>query len=124
MSFEALTVKGNDNLGSYEILKISLEIYQLPVILKTAYWFTDRVFLQLRRCAQDKNVLELIIRAKGNQELCLENIAGEFCNSLIDQSVREIVNNQTQGIRDVIVKKAFSEASSPSENLLLERLGR
>lgn len=69
-------------------------------------------------------MLELIIRAKGNQELCLENIAGEFCNSLIDQSVREIVNNQTQGIRDVIVKKAFSEALSPYENLLLERLGR
>lgn len=46
--FEHLTIEGNDELGSYSELEIDDKVFPLAVILKTAYWFTERCYLQIR----------------------------------------------------------------------------
>jgi His-Xaa-Ser system protein HxsD len=40
----------------------------------------------------------------------IETITGEFQNSLLDQQLRMDIEEQTRGIRELIVAKAFSEA--------------
>lgn len=121
--FESLTVRGEDELGTYEILKVPCEIYPLPIILKAAYWFTDRVYLQIRRSASKQDCFEVLFRSKDLQSSAsLKQIVGDFCNSLIDQSIREIISAETHDIQSVIVKRAFAEALSPEESRLTERL--
>lgn len=55
--FEHLTIEGNDKLGSYSELEIDDKVFPLAVILKTAYWFTERCYLQIRQNPADGHFL-------------------------------------------------------------------
>ena len=52
-----------------------------------------------------------------------ENVPGEFCNALVDQSVRLKVQEETQEIQTIIVKRAFAEGLSKQEQEILKRIG-
>jgi hypothetical protein len=38
-------------------------------------------------------------------------MAGEFCNEVLDQELREIIAEETVGIRDLLLAQAFSKTS-------------
>ncbi len=92
--------------GDGLLAEVDLGVYGLPALLRVAYKFTDRCFLHLQRRTDD--VVEVRFRAKG-ANMSLENIAGEFCNELLDQALREIVASESESMRNLIVAHALSK---------------
>lgn len=109
-------------MGSYSELEIDDKVFPLAVILKTAYWFTERCYLQIRQNPADGHFF-VTFRSKNKKEDLDENVPGEFCNALVDQSVRLKVQEETQEIQTIIVKRAFAEGLSKQEQEILKRIG-
>jgi len=103
-------VIGQDELGSYARVCIDPNLYTLTAIFKTAYWFTDKYYLFL---ANRSSIVEVELRLKqGDSSDELKKICGQFLNNLLDQSVRQRVLEETSGIRDTLLKKAFFDAKA------------
>ena len=99
----------SDELGTFALLEVDTSIYSQVAILRTAYWFTENFFLFLSPGPSEGTVY-IELRSKGNpNDISLEKSLWEFCNSLLDHQVRQDVIQETGGIRDVIIRKAFSE---------------
>jgi His-Xaa-Ser system protein HxsD len=96
-----------DILGEFAKLSLSLAVYSEASVFKTAYWLTDRCYLFLDIDSEKRWVVE--IRRKPGSNLDLGEVASEFCNSLIDFRLRDIVNTETSGIREALVRHAFLE---------------
>jgi His-Xaa-Ser system protein HxsD len=96
-----------DQLGDYSSVSIDPSLYSEAAVYKTAYWFTDRYYVFLDRTAEGRIVVEL--RAKEANGGDLKAACAEFCNSLIDFRVRNIVAQETMPIREALVTKAFME---------------
>jgi His-Xaa-Ser system protein HxsD len=87
------------------LMEVDLEVYGLPALLKVAYKFTDRCFVHLQR--RNKRIVEVRFRPKGSQAE-LDSIAGEFCNEILDQRLREIVARESEPIRNLVLAHALS----------------
>jgi His-Xaa-Ser system protein HxsD len=97
-------------------IEVDLEVYGLPALLKVAYKFTDRCFIHLQH--RTERIVEVRFRAKGSQ-VSLDVIAGEFCNEVLDQRLREIVARESEPIRNLVLAHALSRvglANSESES--------
>ncbi len=108
-----------DELGAVARVQVESSVYSRVAIFKTAYWFTDRFYVFLSR----ENESELVtIELRAKQELSdgdLEVACREFCNSLIDQQVRQDVIQETGEIRDMLLRKAFGEGREHGDPDLL-----
>ncbi|MBP3438509.1 MAG: His-Xaa-Ser system protein HxsD [Sutterella sp.] len=122
-NFEPLSVLRQDDFGGYRRIIFDTSLYPMPVVLKTLYWFTDRYYIQLSWENESRRQLSITFRSKNSSEDVSEEVVGEFCNALIDQSVRYLVQKETQTVRDIIVKRAFSEALPRSEMDVAKRMG-
>jgi His-Xaa-Ser system protein HxsD len=100
--------------GATEIL-ISLKLYSIEAIKKTAYLFTNRfgVFLD----HHDSDHAKVVFNPdKDSKSLDFDSIYNEFCNELLDQDLREIIFNKTEGRRNLILAQAFSRTSLLSDD--------
>jgi His-Xaa-Ser system protein HxsD len=97
-----------------DVLSIDLNesLYSREAVLRTAYWFTDRCYLYIAR--PTPGLFRVQFKPKGlKPELAgetLEEIAGEFLNSLLDHQLRQDIESETGQIRELLVAKAFAEA--------------
>lgn len=58
-------------------------------------------------------MVEVEFRLKsGDSADALKKVCGEFLNNLLDQSVRQMVLEETSGIRDTLLKKAFFDVKA------------
>ena len=96
-----------DVLGELATVDIDVSVYSEAAIFKTAYWLTDRFYLFLERIPSGAVRVEL--RNKPGSTASLQGACAEFCNALIDFNVREIVNRETLGIREALLRHAFME---------------
>lgn len=96
-----------DVLGDLAKARIDPAVYSEAAIFKTAYWMTDRFFLFLDKDQDGRWIVEL--RNKPDSQADLQQALSEFCNSLIDFRLRDIVNAETGGIREALVRRAFME---------------
>lgn len=99
-----------DRLGNQASITVDPKIYSIDVIFRTAYWFTDRFYVFLDRNSDDQIVIE--VRTKDASAANLQDACAEFCNSLIDFRVREMVGKEMAPIREALVTKAFLEGIS------------
>ena len=83
------------------MIRVAKDLYSREVLLKTAYSFTDRVYLHL---AQDEKDWIVSWKPREGQDLD----AGEFENELIAQSLRENLLKETSTLRQVILARAFA----------------
>jgi His-Xaa-Ser system protein HxsD len=97
------------------VLSIDLNesVYSRDAVLRAAYWFTDRCYLYIARHGSD--VFRVHFKPKGLKKSnsvveTLEEIAGEFLNSILDHQLRRDIESQTGQIRQLLVAKAFAEA--------------
>lgn len=105
---------GTDSLGAYATANVDTEVYGETVLLKTAYWFTDQYYLFLT-ADKNNNSINVEFRLKqGDSVEKLKEACAEFCNSLLDQSVRQRVLEETSAIRDSLIRKAFFEGKAPN----------
>lgn len=96
-----------DVLGSCAKASIDPAVYSEAAIFKAAYWATDRYYVFLDKEANGRWLVE--IRSKATSENDLQQALAEFCNSLIDFRLRDIVNVETGAIREALVRRAFME---------------
>lgn len=108
-----------DELGSVAHILVDTSVYNKAALFKTAYWYTDRCHLFLSR-PDNSEIIRVEVRSKADaskEQLLL--LCRTFCNSLIDQQVRQEVIQETGAVRDALLKKAFAEASSHLDPKLL-----
>ena len=97
-----------DHVGAYATIAIDRAVYSDAAIFKSAYWFTDRYYLFLDNLPDGRIAVELRAKSSVSDEE-LERAGAEFCNSLIDFRLRDIVQRETGSIREALVTKAFLE---------------
>ncbi len=107
---------GTDGLGVYAHVRVDPAIYNELAVLKTAYWFTDRFYVYLSKQADSTILIELRPKTTGSEQ-DLVSACREFCNSLLDHSVRQQVIRETSAVRDSLIRKAFFEGSNPEAAL-------
>lgn len=83
-------------------------ICRLSAIKKAAYKFGDRCHIEITSISENRILVAL------RPKRTLENaqfLAGEFRNELLDQELREVVAQETAGIRNLLLAQAFSATS-------------
>lgn len=113
-------VVGTDALGPFRVIYLPTDVYPLTAVYRAAYWYTDRYYLFLSY-TKDQQGINVTFRAKEGENLDFS--IQEFCNSVLDFIIREKVQQETKEIHSIIVKRAFSEALSSSEENAAQRLG-
>jgi His-Xaa-Ser system protein HxsD len=99
-----------DALGPWCKVQVDSGIYPIGVVMKAAYWLTDRCYLHISRSGGSHFCVEL--RPKQSKEIAgLRELAGEFCNSLVDFAVRHQVFSETKSSRDALLRAAFKGIS-------------
>jgi His-Xaa-Ser system protein HxsD len=96
----------NDVLGELGTVTVDPSLYSEQAIFRTSYWLTDSHYVFLDR---EGGRIRVEIRNKPGSDADLRQTCAEFCNSLIDFRLREIVAQETGTIREALVKQAFME---------------
>lgn len=91
--------------GDELLAEVDLGVYSLSALLRVAYRFTDRCYLHLQK--KSETIVAVRFRSK-TAEMPLDGIAGEFCNELLDQSLREIVAQESEPVRNLVLAHALS----------------
>ena len=92
------------------LLEVNSGYYESEAIIQASYKFTNECYIYLNPVS-DK-IIGVYFKAKDNRDITiLEKIIDRFCNELIDQQTRVIVERNFGSIGDEIVKKAFSSIS-------------
>src|SRR5258708_7312697 len=110
MNADWLAVDTADNAVAFTV---DQRVYSVEALLRTAYWFTDRAYIIIS--APTEHALRVHIKIKPvtleapHQEF-IGDIAGEFSNALLDNQLRESVEERTGKIRELLVMKAVAEA--------------
>lgn len=91
-------------------LEIDRTIFSVDALLRAAYKFTDRyhVFIQTHRTQADRWSIAFHRKPEAHVP---EQVAGEFANELIDQQLRQRLEQQFSDVRTLIVAQAFSEGN-------------
>jgi His-Xaa-Ser system protein HxsD len=87
------------------LMEVDLEVYGLPALLKVAYKFTNRCFVHLQH--RRDRIVEVRFRPKERQ-VPLDLVAGEFCNELLDQRLRETISRESEPVRNLVLAHALS----------------
>ena len=90
-------------------------IYSREAILRACYWHTSAAYIQVPESSDNRLIVRLTLKHKvptleNPSPITIEELTGEFCNSLLDFELRRQVEAETAGIRQLIVAKAFSES--------------
>ena len=88
-------------------------VYSVEAVLRTAYWFTDRVYIFISKPTEQ--TLRLHLKTKpatleSPRQGPIGEVAGEFSNALLDNQLREGIEQRTGKIRELLVMKALAEA--------------
>lgn len=111
-----------DLFGKFLTVSVDVSLYSLTSIMKSTYWFTDKCFIYLKWADSEHQKLHIIFRGKENLNTSdLATLAGEFFNYVLDQTIREQVNEETKTVKTIIVKRAFSEALTKQEQQFIEK---
>jgi His-Xaa-Ser system protein HxsD len=96
--------------GGFFALEIDTSIYGQRAILRTCYKLTDRCYLLLTRCAENPAILCLVLSPK-RPGVDPADLAGELCNELLDQQIREDLSRDMEPLREIIAAQAFAEGN-------------
>ncbi len=87
-------------------LSLATDIYSVGAILRSCYWLTDRCYVHLAPSAGN---VEVTLLAKAGEENETNSLAWEFLNSLVDNQLRVSIQQETAGVREMIVAQAFAD---------------
>ncbi len=96
-------------LGRYISLSFAKSLYSKNAILKVCYEFTDKTYIHINDV--DSEYIVNVYPISIGDDNVLYEVFGEFANKLIDQELRQQVISETSSIRNIIIEKAFFDAS-------------
>ncbi len=96
-------------------VRLDPRIYSREAILRACYWYTNVAHIQVPESADEKLAIHLRLKQKAPtlenpKPITIDELLGEFCNSLLDFELRRQVEAETASIRELILAKAFSES--------------
>ena len=89
-------------------LEFDAKVYRLSAIKKAAYKFGDRFHVDIR--INSDNVIFCEVHPKAGVTITGE-LLGEFRNEVLDQDLREMVAEETNPIRRLLLAQVFSATS-------------
>jgi His-Xaa-Ser system protein HxsD len=91
-------------------LTVDTSVYSKICIFRACYKFTESAYIFLSRAADapDRIIVEFTAKPGGR---ALQEVIGEFSNELIDQALRETLDQRFGPIRDLIVAQSFAEGN-------------
>jgi len=97
------------------VFTVDERVYSVEAILRTAYWFTDRVYIFISKPTEQ--TLRVHLKTKPStlespHQPAISEVAGEFGNALLDNQLREGIEQRTGKIRELLVMKALAEAGA------------
>ena len=96
-----------DVRGALARFEIDCSLFSEDVALRAAYWLADRGYVYLSR---DDSRLFAEIRCKDGQGgEPLTSLCGEFCNGLVDFSLRARIAAESEDIQSALLQRAFVE---------------
>ena len=84
-------------------IRYKKELYSKNVLFKTCYKFTDVAYVHLD---SDSNDFIVTISPKNNGDIT--DFDREFANQMIEETNREIVNEQTKNIRQILFARSMA----------------
>lgn len=91
---------------------IDLNLYTLEAITSTCYKYTDRFYIHQQTSSDNEKFVNVTLEAKTDSISVSADVVKQFCNDLIDQQVRVLVNRDFGHIRDLIVEEAFKPVNA------------
>ena len=96
----------NDGEGILVVLNTA--VYRLSAIKTAAYKFGDRFHTLIT--PGKPGFVEVTLKPKGTRN-DLEFVAGQFCNEVLDEDLREEVGEKTEAVRNLLLAHALSRTS-------------
>jgi His-Xaa-Ser system protein HxsD len=91
-------------------------LFTKEIILKCLYWFGDKFHVQISDDEGKVYIIKIKPLAGANiREEELENYLQKLERDLIDFQLRDIVNKESQHIRELLIAKAFSNGEYDEE---------
>jgi len=94
-------------------LIIDKAIYSLETVHKCFYWYTGDFDVDIN--SKDNNTYQVNLISKIAGDCDFNLVIDRIKQNLIDFKLREIVNKETQTIRELIVAKAFANYEMEAE---------
>lgn len=92
--------------GGFQV-SVDLNLYSVDAITATSYRFTDKFYVHQQTSVENEKIVNVILEAKDDSLIVSADEMKQYCNALIDQQVRVLVNRDFGHIRDLIVEEAF-----------------
>lgn len=89
-------------------VQVDLKVYSLASLLRVAHKFTHLCFLHIQYEGENTVAVRFRPQRLGDD---LTRLAGQFTNELLDQTLREEVQHETEAVRNLILAHALSETS-------------
>jgi len=89
---------------------VDTRIFSNSSVFRACYKFTDRVFIFLSHPTDSPEAIAITVKPK-QPIVDLNLLMQEFFNELIDQGIREFLEEEFGPIRNLIVAQAFSEGN-------------
>jgi His-Xaa-Ser system protein HxsD len=90
-------------------------IYSREAILRACYWHTRIAHIHVPESSDGRLVIHIKLKQPvptlaNPKPISIEEVVGEFCNSLLDFELRRQVEAETAPVRQLVLAKAFSES--------------
>jgi His-Xaa-Ser system protein HxsD len=90
------------------VVYVDAALFSKDVVFKSLYWYGDKFHT---RIATEVNAYVIRLKPMENAAIKEDDLGyylQKFERDIVDYSLREIVNNETVNIRELLVAKAFS----------------
>ena len=102
-------------------VRLDARLYSREALLRTAYWYSSVAYIQVPESSDSAIVVQITLKQhapslENPKPQSIDQLIGEFCNSLLDFELRRQVEVETASIRQLILAKAFSESGVLEDN--------
>lgn len=107
---------GSNELGEFVCIHIDKTIYSLISVMKVCYEISTSYYVHITNSETHPNVFNVFLYPKeGSKESPASSVCQSFLEQLFEQDMRQKIISETNGIREIIVRKAFSAATKRNE---------
>jgi His-Xaa-Ser system protein HxsD len=93
-------------------VSVNPKIYSIDIVYSASYVFLDRAYVVIDGDPESEIIVEL--RPK-DTKTDIEELGRDFNNELINYAVHRFQNEQNQGVKEAIVKRALATNSEEAE---------
>jgi His-Xaa-Ser system protein HxsD len=94
----------NKNDNHYEF-RVDLNVFNEIVVTKVLYWLSEEFIIYQQK---ENNILVIEIKSKATTSINSDQLLLKLNQMLIDFKTRDIINQETKNIREILLIKAFA----------------